>query len=142
MEHRSFREVRHDAAFRNANLAFASGSDRVPTTADFLESAMVKRKQLESNWPAALDITLVPAAAHLPAAVRVERRNLAVRHALMQRIHSEFEEMPGLSLTVSQAGKIFGLHVEIIGRILERLSDTRVLRRRNDGQFTLHVGEG
>jgi hypothetical protein len=99
---------------------------------------MIKRKQLESSWPSVLDIPLVPAAARLPGAVP-ERRNLAARHALLHRIHSEFEEMPGLSLTVSQAGKIFGLHVEIIGRILERLTDARVLRRRNDGQFSLHL---
>jgi hypothetical protein len=101
---------------------------------------MVKRNPRESRWQAILDIAFV-SVARLPAAVGAERRDVASRHALTHRIHSEFEEMPGLSLTLGQAGRIFGLPVEIIGRILERLTEAHVLRRRTDGQFALHLGE-
>jgi CRP-like cAMP-binding protein len=102
---------------------------------------MAKRNPLEPRWQALLDVTLVPAVARLPDAVPTERRNTAARHALLCRIHSEFEEMRGLSLTRSQAAKMFGLPPEIASRILERLIDARVLRQRSDGQFTLLVEE-
>ena len=102
---------------------------------------MVKRKSLESSWQAILDLTLVPAVARLPPAVRHERRDAAGRHALMVRIHSEFEEMPGLSLTPRQAAKLFGLSPEVASRILDRLSDAQVLRQSSDGQFGLRVEE-
>ena len=98
---------------------------------------MIKRKAVESRWQAILDITLVPAVARLPAAVPIERRDVASRHALLCRIRSEFEEMPGLSLTLGQAAKLLGLPFEIVSRILERLADARVLRRTLDGQFAL-----
>jgi DNA-binding IclR family transcriptional regulator len=100
---------------------------------------MGKRKPLESRAPAIPDIKLVPAVARLPAAVPAERRDVAARHALLCRIHGEFEEMPGLSLTLGQAAKLFGLPPDIASRILERLTDARVLRQKGDGQFALYV---
>lgn len=102
---------------------------------------MVKRKPLQSGWQAILDITLEPAVARLPTSVPAERRNVAARHALVYRIHSEFQEMPGLSLTLGQAGKIFGLPPAIVSRILDRLTEARVLRQRRDGQFALRIEE-
>jgi CRP-like cAMP-binding protein len=102
---------------------------------------MVKRNPLEPRWQAILDVALVPAVARLPAAVPVERRDTTARHALLCRIHSEFEEMRGLSLTRAQAAKMFGLPPEIASRILERLIDARVLRERSDGRFALRVEE-
>jgi hypothetical protein len=99
---------------------------------------MVERKPLQSLWPAALDITLVPAVARLSSSVFVERRDLAGRHRLLRRVHGEFEEMPGLMLTVAQAAKFFGLRADTTSRILKQLSDARVLRQRSDGQFALH----
>jgi hypothetical protein len=101
---------------------------------------MAKGKPLESRWQAILDITLVPAAAHLPA-VSVERRDISSRHALMWRIHSEFEEMPGLALTAAQAAKLFGVSQDIALRVLDRLTDARVLRRKGDGNFALRAEE-
>ena len=102
---------------------------------------MAETKPLESRWQAILDITLVPAVARLPAAVPVERRDIASRHALMWRIHSEFEEMPGLALTAAQAAKLFGVSQDIAVRVLDRLTDARVLRRKGDGHFALRVEE-
>lgn len=102
---------------------------------------MVKRKPLQSGWQAILDITLEPAVARLPTSVPAERRNVAARQALVYRIHSEFQEMPGLSLTLGQAGKIFGLPPAIVSRILDRLAEARVLRQTRDGQFALRIEE-
>jgi hypothetical protein len=100
---------------------------------------MVKRKPLESRSPSLLDITLVPAVARLPSPVFVERRDLVARHRLLCRIRGEFEEMPGLSLTLAQAARFFGLRADTTLRILKQLNDARVLRQRSDGQFALHV---
>ena len=97
------------------------------------------RKIRESSWQALLDITLVPAVAHLPAVVRPERRNVPVRHALVCRIYCEFEEMRGLSLTLNQAARLFGLPPDVAARILHRLTDARVLCQKSDGQFALRV---
>jgi hypothetical protein len=102
---------------------------------------MAKGKPLESRWRAILDISFVPAVAHLPAAVPVERRDVSARHALLWRIHSEFEEMPGLALTAAQAAKLFGVSQDIALRVLDRLTDARVLRRKGDGHFALRVEE-
>ena len=96
---------------------------------------MTKRSPLESRWQALLDIRFVPAAAHLPATVPAERRDVAARHALVRRIHSEFEEMPGLLLTLHQAARLFGLRPDIVSRIFGRLTDARVLCQRSDGLF-------
>ena len=102
---------------------------------------MVKRKPLESSWQAILDNTLVPTVARLPVEVPAERRDAAARHALLCRILSEFEEMPGLSLTPVQAARLFGLSPDVASRILERLTDACVLRQSTEGQFALRVEE-
>jgi hypothetical protein len=102
---------------------------------------MTARKIRESSRQALMDITLLPATAHLPAAVRAERRDVAARHAVVCRIYSEFEEMRGLSLTLNQAAKLFGLSPDIAARILHRLTDARVLCQKSDGQFSLRAEE-
>jgi hypothetical protein len=98
---------------------------------------MAKAPALESRWPRILDITLVPAVAHLPETLPIERRNVAAREALVRRIHSEFEEMPGLSLTPVQASRLFGVSLEAGARILLRLTAERRLRLRSDGRYML-----
>jgi len=86
-----------------------------------------------------LNIRLVPAVAHLPATVPTERRNMAAREALLRRIYGEFLEMPGLPLTLIQAKRLFGVAPEVALRILSRLTEERVLRLREDGQYTLRT---
>jgi hypothetical protein len=103
----------------------------------FAGDAMAKPRVLEFRWPGALDIPLVPAVAHLPATLPVERRNVAAREALVRRIHSEFIEMPGLSLTLVQASKLFGISPDAGSRILLRLTEERRLRLRGDGRYML-----
>jgi hypothetical protein len=45
--------------------------------------------------------------------------------------------MPGLSITLNQAARLFGLPPDVTSRILERLADAHVLRHNRGGQFTL-----
>jgi len=109
----------------------------VRSTARFLEVRMVTPKRHEPQWRTLLDISSVPAVAHLPPLVPIERRNQAARYALLRRIYREFEDVPGLSVTPGQAAKLFGLSPDVALRILQRLSDAQVLRQRCDGQFFL-----
>jgi hypothetical protein len=71
--------------------------------------------------------------------VPVERRNVAARQALLRRILAEFEGMPGLSLTLVQATKLFGVSPDAGSRILPRLTEEGVLRLRIDGQYVLRT---
>jgi hypothetical protein len=102
---------------------------------------MVKRKAFVSSRQALLDISLMPATVRLPSSVASERRNLAARHALLCRIHGEFVEMPGLSLTLHQATRMFGLSADVTSRILERLADAQLLKQTRDGQFALRTDD-
>lgn len=102
---------------------------------------MAKRKPLETMWRALPEIPLAPDVARPPAGFPAERRDLTARHALLCRIRSEFEEMPGLSVTLDQAARLFGLPRDIASRILERLTEARVLYRRRNEQFARHFEE-
>jgi hypothetical protein len=93
-------------------------------------------KLLESRWQAVLDVN-----AHIPLPISHERRNAASRYILLRRIHNEFEEMPGLSLTLCQAARLFGLPLEVAERVLRRLAEARLLRQNGSGQFSLYPDE-
>ena len=64
-----------------------------------------------------------------------DRRNVAARKALVLRVRSEFAEMPGLSLTLLQATRLFGISREACARILVGLSEEGVLRVAADGRY-------
>ena len=66
-----------------------------------------------------------------------ERRDTQARQALLSRIQGEFREMPGLSLTVEQAARLFGVPCEACTRVLGVLENTGVLRQAGDGQYRL-----
>jgi hypothetical protein len=84
-----------------------------------------------------------PAIDDLPVRARgiyqplMERRNFAARQALLSRIQGEFREMPGLSLTLEQAAKLFGLPSEACTRVLGVLEHSGILRQAGDGQYRL-----
>jgi len=100
---------------------------------------MVKRKPPTSTRQALLEHAVASPTDSLPTAVPAERRDVPRRHALLRRVHGEFEEMPGMSLTLDQAAKLFGLAPEVTSRVLDGLADARVLHRRKDGRFSLRV---
>jgi hypothetical protein len=47
---------------------------------------------------------------------------------LVIRIRREFEEMPGLCITIAQGARLFGLPAETCRRLFARLQEDRVLR--------------
>jgi hypothetical protein len=70
-------------------------------------------------------------------APRRERRNLASREELLRRMEVEYHEMPGLSLTLAQAQRLFGLRYDICARVLTTLVDRAVLRRDPNGAYVV-----
>ena len=64
-----------------------------------------------------------------------ERRNVVTRQGLLNRISVEYAEMPGLSLTVAQAQRLFALRNDICTRVLDQLTDTAYLRRDANGAY-------
>lgn len=125
---------------------------------------MIKHAALGSRWAEILDLNLRPVTAHLrptsapihpgqsgrlqeiplgrqpPPALRgVERRNLAAREQLLLRIRAEFEEMSGLTVTLAEAIKLFGLTPESAPRIFQELLAARVLRLTRDFRYALRV---
>lgn len=74
------------------------------------------------------------------ALVAGDRRNPSVRKALTRRVCSEFEEMPGLALTLAQAVRLFGIPRDVCHRVLTQLVERGQLRRTFDGRFALRAG--
>jgi len=59
----------------------------------------------------------------------------AVLVNLVQRIREEFEEAPGLKVTVREAARFWGLDEETCGQVLARLLDVGFLARSGDGRY-------
>jgi len=53
----------------------------------------------------------------------------------LERVIDEYLEMPGLSLTPSQARRLFGIDASTCERLLEELVDRKFLRRTRDGSY-------
>src|SRR5689334_12657000 len=74
------------------------------------------------------------------AEVRGTRRNTprnptAEIRELLLRIESEYREMPGLSLTMSQAQRLWGLDKNTVALAFTTLVERRVLRQTVGGMF-------
>jgi hypothetical protein len=54
---------------------------------------------------------------------------------VLQRIHGEFVEMPGLRLTAPQAQRLWGLDRDVCDVLLDALVDAKFLSRTRDGAF-------
>jgi len=75
---------------------------------------------------------------NLPAfRLREDRRDVAARNYIVNRIRREFEEMPGVSLTVPQATRLFGIPTDVCARVLARLADDGRLRLTTGGRYSL-----
>ncbi|MBI3048521.1 MAG: hypothetical protein HYY76_09465 [Acidobacteria bacterium] len=55
------------------------------------------------------------------------------------RVYREFEEMPGLRLTLRQAQRLLGLREDICARILDGLVAEGVLLRTADGRYASRI---
>jgi hypothetical protein len=65
----------------------------------------------------------------------LERRDHSTRQLLLRRILGEFDEMPGLRLTHSQARLLFGLRSDICDRVLATLMREGALDCGADGRY-------
>jgi hypothetical protein len=74
------------------------------------------------------DVKGRPLTMTLPPGI-LERRDAARRDAIVRRIVAEFQDMPGLVLSVKQASRFLGVDAAACARILEALTDAGILRR-------------
>jgi hypothetical protein len=54
---------------------------------------------------------------------------------ITERVRGEFREMPGLTLTLAQAGRLWSLDAPTCSAVLTQLVETGFLRWRSDGAF-------
>ena len=55
---------------------------------------------------------------------------------MAERIRAEFEEMPGMMLTMPQASRLFGLEHEVCRTVVDRLITTAYLKWTHSGAVT------
>jgi len=65
----------------------------------------------------------------------VRQRSIPRFDELVVRVRGEYREMPGLSLTVPQARRLWGLEDSICQSLFECLVHTNFLRRTRHGRF-------
>jgi hypothetical protein len=68
-----------------------------------------------------------------------DRRNWTDRNALVRRVENEFKEMPGVSLTLAQAVRLFSLPQGPCQRILSALVEDGAMSLRKDGRYARRV---
>jgi hypothetical protein len=75
-----------------------------------------------------------------PNYVRIvpDRRDPVSREQLLNRVRAEFEEMPCLRLTRSQAQRLFGLRSDVCARVLETLVAHHALCREGDDRYRFY----
>ena len=66
------------------------------------------------------------------------RRDTSSRDALLQRVSSEFYEMPTLRLTAAQVRRLFGLRPDVCQRVLAGLVREGTLTCGSDERYTLN----
>jgi hypothetical protein len=59
----------------------------------------------------------------------------AHRDAMLRVVEGEYREMPGLSLTLPQAARLWGLDQRTCKRVLATLIERRVLKRASNGTY-------
>jgi len=59
----------------------------------------------------------------------------AALHELLRRIEAEYEEMPGMCVTVPQAQRLWGLDTTTCSFVLMTLVERRILRRTARGTY-------
>ena len=59
--------------------------------------------------------------------------------SIMRRVAAEFREMPGMRLTESQVTRLFDLSPGDCSAVLERLVESRLLKRDDAGRYSLAI---
>lgn len=70
-----------------------------------------------------------------PASKETPSPTTPALHELLRRIESEYEEMPGMSVTQPQAQRLWGLDSTTCAFILQTLVERRILRRTPRGTY-------
>lgn len=86
-------------------------------------------KQPASPVVSLSDIKGRPIGMQLPPSGTTERRNLLRREGLVRRIIAEFEDLPGLKLSLRQTMRLLGVDESACLRILDGLTKTGLIRR-------------
>jgi hypothetical protein len=97
---------------------------------------MLKTLPTDKRFSKIADIPRKPIGATLSPSAQ-ERRDADARWRLIHRVWGEFDEMPGTSLTLPQASRLFGLPIDVCDRILVNLVQVGRLHRTHDGRFRL-----
>jgi hypothetical protein len=71
----------------------------------------------------------------MPSKEGMHRHSRGTIEALALRIRGEFKEMPGLSLTVRQASRLWQIDTDVCQAVLDALVVAKILRRRSDGVY-------
>jgi DNA-binding MarR family transcriptional regulator len=79
--------------------------------------------------PSLDDVKCRPLSMSLLPAAGLERRDLRRREAVVRRIVAEFQDMPGLVLSLKQASRFLGVDQAACARILTMLTERGVLSR-------------
>lgn len=66
---------------------------------------------------------------------RASLREISPDDGMINRVLGEYHEMPGLSLTLAQAARLWQLDAHACEAILGALVEQHVLRRTRDGAF-------
>jgi hypothetical protein len=69
------------------------------------------------------------------ATTTILARQQDARGLITERVRGEFREMPGLTLTLAQAGRLWSLDTATCADVLSQLVATGFLCRRADGAF-------
>ncbi len=97
-------------------------------------------KHIQTNTAADVNAApaavMAPATGRAPVALELRRDDLLAR-----RIRSEYLEMPGLNLTLTQAQRMWNLRRDECERLLEDLVDAGFLSRTEIGLF-IRAGTG
>jgi hypothetical protein len=64
-----------------------------------------------------------------------DRRDIPVRRSLVRRVAAEFDEVPGMRLTLMQAARFFNVPAETCSRIFSRLMEEGRLHLTIDGRY-------
>ena len=70
-----------------------------------------------------------------PAKVREDTSRGSRTHTLLEQIRAEYAEMPGLSVTLPQAQRLWAVDQATCEEIFSRLISRGVLKRTNKGRF-------
>lgn len=68
-------------------------------------------------------------------AEHTDRRDVAARDTLLERLRSEMRHAPALALTLPQAARLFNLAPDTCERLMAALAQEGLIQVRSDGRF-------